>query len=291
MDREYILYCDESEKSGRYYSNFYGGIMITSSNYDRIVKLLENEKKKLNLQGEIKWSKVTERYLEKYIILMKVLFAEVKAENIKIRIMFRQNAYDPSDLSSDDQKNAYFKLYYQFIKHAFGIEHMRSNPAKLRVYFDTLPEKREANSRFKKFLLDLNNYWKAQKSGIYLREDSIAEVNSHDHVLLQCLDVVLGAVHFKLNDKHKEKVIGTNTRAKRTIAKEKLYKTILEQIKRSKNKLKNFNVGISTTILHESEKWTEPYLHWNFKAKNYIFRKELTKKEKRPQPTYTSSDA
>ncbi len=32
-DREYIIFCDESDKKGRFYSNFYGGVMVGLSQY------------------------------------------------------------------------------------------------------------------------------------------------------------------------------------------------------------------------------------------------------------------
>jgi len=57
-------------------------------------------------------------------------------------------------------------------------------------------------------------------------EDQIAEVKSHNHVLLQCVDIVLGAIQFRLNDLHKVTPEGKWRRGKRTIAKEKLYKMI-----------------------------------------------------------------
>lgn len=283
MDKEYILYCDESEKHGRFYSNFYGGVMIGSSQHDRIVFFLENEKKDLHLQGEIKWSKVTERYLEKYQVLIKAFFKEIKAGHLRIRIMFRQNVYEPHRLTEEDHKNGYFKLYYQFIKHAYGLAYARLEcPARLRVYFDVFPENREAASRFKGFLLGLNGDKKIQRAGLSLRKEDIAEVNSHDHVLLQCLDVVLGAIHFRLNEKHEEKILGSEMRAKRTIAKEKLFNTILEEIKSLKETFKDFNIGISTFASKAfEERWSEPYLHWSFVPKIHIFRKEFAK-EKTP---------
>src|SRR4051812_48451759 len=119
IDKEYILYCDESEKKGQYYSNFYGGVMVGSLQYERIIALLEEEKKGLNFFGEVKWSKVTERYVEKYILLIKAFFALIKIGHLKVRVMFRQNAHEANDLTEEDHKNSYFKLYYQFIKHAY----------------------------------------------------------------------------------------------------------------------------------------------------------------------------
>lgn len=280
MDREYTIYCDESEKYGRFYSNFYAGVMVGSSQRNRIISALESKKKELHLQGEIKWSKVTERYLEKYQALIRAFFTEVKAGHLRVRIMFRQNVYQPQGLTEEDHKNGYFKLYYQFIKHAYGLPYTKlSSPTRLRVYFDVFPENREAASQFKGFLLGLNRDKKIQKAGFSLRQEDIAEVNSHDHVLLQCLDVVLGAIQFRLNEKHEEKISGSDMRAKRTIAKENLYNTILEEIRSIKE---NFDIGVSTFTSNNTfkERWSEPYLHWSFVPRIHIFRKEFAKAEK-----------
>jgi hypothetical protein len=124
--------------------------------------------------------------------------------------------------------------------------------------------------------LALNN--KIQPIGFSLSEENIAEVTSHEHILLQCLDIVLGAMHFRLNDKHSEKPPGKHRRAKRTVAKERLYKSILEEIKLIKPDFKYFNIGISTSA-SLSDRWREPYLHWNFVPKDKIYRQELTKQK------------
>ena len=157
VEKEYTLYCDESEKRGRFYSNFYAGVMVCSSQIYRIASALEKIKDELHLQGEIKWSKVTERYLEKYQAIIRAFFAEIKAGHLRVRIMFRQNVYQPQGLTEEDLKNGYFKLYYQFIKHAYGLPYTRlTSPTRLRIYFDVFPENREAASQFKGFLLGLN---------------------------------------------------------------------------------------------------------------------------------------
>lgn len=293
MDKEYILYCDESEIKGRYYSNFYGGVMVGASQYERISTFLEDEKRRLNLHGEVKWSKVTETYLEKYKELICAFFSQIRAGHLRVRIMFRQNAHEPNNLTEEDYRNSYFKLYYQFIKHAYGLEYadLKYSPVKLRLYFDVFPENKEAASRFKGFLLALNKSPKIQTAGIRLLEEDIAEVQSCDHVLLQCLDIVLGAIHFRLNDKHKELIPGSRRRGKRTKAKEILYKSILKEIANIDDKLKNFNIGNSTAFLESAAKWSAPYMHWNFKPKDKTFREELTKAKKKPQPAYTTSDA
>lgn len=107
--------------------------------------------------------------------MIDYFFEFVKLNKIKIRIMFRQNALVPQNLTREHEEKEYFLLYYQFIKHAFGIDYCNPNEndqVVLKLYFDKLP--------------------------------------------------------------------GSNRRGKRTIAKEKLYKNILRNIK---GIYPNFNIG------------------------------------------------
>lgn len=58
----YRIYTDESVSDGKQYSNFYGGASIRTTDIPEIEKALNDKKKELNLNGEIKWTKVTENY-------------------------------------------------------------------------------------------------------------------------------------------------------------------------------------------------------------------------------------
>lgn len=244
-DKEHIIFCDESDVAGAYYSNFYGGVMVGSSQYARVTERLNAEKARLNLFGEVKWSKVTALYLPNYQALIKVLFEEIRAVNLKVRIMFRQNTHQAVGLTQDQIQGAYFRLYYQFIKHGFGLMHRppAGQATKLRLYFDEFPETKEATTQFKGFILALKDNPNIRNAGFTLALEDIAEIRSHDHVLAQCLDILLGSMAFRLNNKHKEIPAGQNRRGKRTVAKERLYKTILAEIHRIKPR---FNIGIST---------------------------------------------
>ncbi|MGD6804469.1 MULTISPECIES: hypothetical protein [Rossellomorea] len=64
---QYIIYCDESEKTGKFYGNFYGGALVRSTDFHIVKNTLEDKKVSLNLLGEVKWQKVTPNYLEKYV--------------------------------------------------------------------------------------------------------------------------------------------------------------------------------------------------------------------------------
>lgn len=277
FEKEYILFCDESDRRGKYYSNFYGGVIVGASQYQRITTLLNQKKNDLNLHQEVKWEKVTAQYLEKYQELIHAFFEEVAQNNVRVRIMFRQNAHLPSGLSREQVDWEYYLLYYQFVKHAFGLEHVTEN-LRLRLYFDQFPDTAEKSEQFKGFLMGLTKTKRWQT--IDIKHEDITEVRSHDHVLVQCLDVVLGAISFRLNDKHKEIPKGAKKRGKRTVAKEKLYKFILSEIR---NIRPGFNIGVSTSTRSLSERWTLPYMHWAFLPSGDTFDPTLTKPRRKKE--------
>lgn len=55
MADEYVIYCDESISSGDYYSNFYGGALISSTEIDTVRLSIANKKVELRFHGEVKW--------------------------------------------------------------------------------------------------------------------------------------------------------------------------------------------------------------------------------------------
>lgn len=285
VDREYIILSDESDKAGPHYCNFYGGVLVGSSQYETIVQRLNEVKASNNLYQELKWKKVTSTYLPKYVDFITAFFDEVRANRLKIRIFFRQTAVKPTQLSTEQIGSSYFRLYYQFIKHGFGLQFSPRQPngTWLRLYFDQLPDTGEQVRQFKGYIKGLEKSKGIHEAGIRIRKDDIAEVKSHDHVLLQGLDVVLGAMAFRLNDKHKQKPPGQYRRGKRTVAKEKLYKSILSEIRTIH---KNFNVGISTGDRgNPVNRWLDPYRHWSFKPHSHEYLEENTKAWKRKNPT------
>lgn len=274
-EKEYVLYCDESISDGPYYSNFYGGLLIGASRLEGASARLAACKADQNLYGEVKWQKVTDNYLGKYVVLMDALFAEMKAGRLKMRIMFRQNALKPRGLTALQVEQAYFILYYQFIKHAFGFAAMppHAQPVRLRVYLDQFPDTGEQVARFRGYILGLNASRDFLNARLSMASQDFVEVRSHEHVLLQCLDVVLGAMAFRLNDMHKAIPSGAKRRGKRTVAKEKLYKHILRHVRMI---YPNFNIGI-TTGGGFAMRWEHPYRHWAFVPKEHDYDNTLTK--------------
>lgn len=277
-EKEYVLYCDESVADGAFYSNFYGGLLVGGSQVEAVSRRLAAVKAAQNLLGEVKWQKVTDNYLGKYIALMDAFFDEVSAGHVKVRIMFRQNARKPTGLTPTQVEQSFFILYYQFIKHAFGFTYMpaHAGPVRLRAYFDQFPDTGEQVARFKGYIMGLNASTAFQKARLTIAPEDLTEVRSHEHPLLQCLDIVLGSMAFRLNDLHKAIPEGQKNRGKRTIAKEKLYKHILGRVRTLHP---NFNIGITTGGGLEGT-WAKPYRHWAFVPSDHDYDKSLTKGQK-----------
>jgi hypothetical protein len=190
--RHYLIYCDESDKKGAHFSNFYGGALVSSDDRQDVERILSEKKTSLNLLKEIKWQYITENYKNKYIEFIDLYFTLIATGRIKVRIMFTQNMFRPRGLTHEHVINEYFILYYFFIKRAFGLSHC--NPGSIdRIYIslllDQIPHNSDSIERFKRYLLRLNSSAAFQHSRVHINQGGISNVNSKEHVILQGLDI------------------------------------------------------------------------------------------------------
>lgn len=274
----YYIWLDESDKEGKYYSNFYGGILIDSDVLDEFLCQSRAEVAKVGLKDEeIKWQKVNSYTFEKYKSILDFVFNQLKHGKIKMRIFFLNNQYIPVGLTKEKKRKEYQLLYYQFIKHAFGL--IYSNPTKkkisIKLLLDDMPLKGEDSKAFKDYIFKLNTDKGFCGANLHINHEDICEVDSKKHLPLQFMDLILGAMCFRLNDKHKIKDPITGKRGNRTKLKEQLYKYINGKIREIHP---GFNIGVSTGVTVLSDRWNDPYRHWSFKPANY--ERDYTKAKK-----------
>lgn len=275
---EYILYVDESDNEGPLYSNFYGGILVRSTHLKLVTAILEDKKATLGISSEIKWQRVSKQFLDKYIELMDTLFDLIENDLVKIRIMFTHNYTEPVGLTMEQRKNEFLLLYYQFLKHAFGLIYSNNtgSDTNVRIYFDELPVNSTNSSEFKEYIHSLQYNKDFREAKISIKRENITEIDSKEHVLLQYMDIVLGSMYFRLNNFHKAIPEGQRKRGNRTIAKEILYKHINNRIRKI---YPNFNIGISTGLKGDiKNRWNHPYRHWLFESANSRVNEGYTKK-------------
>lgn len=192
--------------------------------------------------------------------------------------------YRPLGLTEENKDNKYFLLYYQFLKNAFGFRYLSTDGLGVPVYLDKMPDSKAKIERFRDFVSGLSNLAEFMTAKVSIKRENVTEVASHEHNLLQCLDIILGSIQFRLNDLHKEIPIGKRRRGKRTVAKEKVYKHINARIRKLRP---NFNIGVSTGQSSLRDRWTHPYRHWLFVPTNHKIQTGIGKK-RRPHSTYMS---
>lgn len=141
MALEYIIYCDELEDKGPFFSNFYGGALLKASDRQKIEAELRAASE--GITGESKWTKITEQDEAAYIRLALKFLELVDAGLIKARVMFTQNIHTTDHIQYEEQDAKFFKLHYQFIKHAFGLMFCnldRTDIIRVAVYLDKAPD-------------------------------------------------------------------------------------------------------------------------------------------------------
>lgn len=190
MPTRYIIYCDESDSRGRYYSHFYGGALLEASQQQPIHDELQAVKEELNIaNGEMKWQRITENYKDKYIAFVDRVFDIVERGDMKLRIMFTQNRWIP--LLTDYQvENEYFLLYHQFIKQAFGLRYCTADgeTASAAVLLDQVPHNAEKLDEFRTYLAGLSDYPVWKRARFSIAYEDIAEVDSKAHNIMQAVE-------------------------------------------------------------------------------------------------------
>lgn len=285
-DKHYIIYADESDKKGKFYSNFFGGVLLAAADQKKISEELEAKKLALGLNHEVKWQNVDASNTERYAEFARLYFRFVATSRLKVRIMFTQNMRVPNNLQKRHHDDQYFLLYYQFIKHAFGLLYSDYGPDQdvfVSVLPDKIPDTRDRVDRFKDYLCRIPNSAMFRHANLYIPRSGIGDVDSDQHVILQGLDLILGSMCSRLNEKLQEKPPGKRVRGKRTRAKEQLYKAINREIREI---YPNFNVGVGTACHYgPSDRWTHPYRHWLFMPSNYDLDRTLGKRAAPGRPT------
>ncbi|WP_340644358.1 DUF3800 domain-containing protein [Phenylobacterium sp.] len=266
MPERFIIFCDESVEKGRYYSHFYGGALVRADDREALEREITAKKEELNFRGEVKWTKITANYADKYVELVDFIFDLIASGRIKMRIMFTQNLNVAPDFDEERIGNEYFLLYYQFIKHAFGLRYWRQEDnhetAEVSVYIDDPPQAEAKFDEFRNYIASLSSYPVFSQGGVSISRSEVAKIDSHAHGILQALDIVLGAVQSRLNEVHTKPAPPARRRSKRALAKAMVYARIKDRI--WETMYPHFNVGTSTASPNKVERWNHAYRHWCF---------------------------
>lgn len=189
--RQFNIYCDESSVENLLPFFVIGALLIPRSQKKKIVADLKNIKSKYRFQKEIKWNKVTSKYLPLYKELIDY-FAD--NNDIEFKSILIKKDLINMDYHDNDKELMFYKFYYQLLKRRFKKD--SSN------YIFTDYKSRRIKLRLKTMQSFLSNFSEIRNSNINIKH--LQEYESKELELLQLCDLLAGAVayanNFKLED-------------------------------------------------------------------------------------------
>ena len=258
----YVIVCDESTKDGLFYSYFLGGAIVKESDYDYINQELYRLKHMLVL-SEMKRNRIDTSNAEKYMKVLGLFFNFIREGKIKVRVMFCNNNYLAR--SSKEKEDVTFnKFYYFFLKYSFALKYTPSD-INLHIIFDELPDKKEKNDEFKKHLIENLNIEPQFPShhSVSLQLENIQEVDSRKHIILQCVDVIVGLMDFFCNSYISENYLTSKKEKGRFKVLQYIFSFIHEQ-----NPM--FEILETTPNLLSKQGWDIKYAHYLYKPHRFI---------------------
>jgi hypothetical protein len=186
--RQYNIYCDESsvENPSKYF--VIGAIFIPRDQKDVISQQIKDLKQECLFKREIKWKKVTDRFVFFYQKIIDYFASNIDLEfkcivvdKKKVDLRFHGN----------DNELMFYKFYYQLLRHKF-----RNNS---QYYIFTDIKTRSFKPRFKQLREFLIRF--SQEKNINVNIKHMQEYNSEEIILLQLSDFLTGLAAFANNNK------------------------------------------------------------------------------------------
>ncbi len=197
MARIYELCADEAWTHGgtplnRYWC-FFGGIFGLESDLSKLELALARIVQTHGHKIEIKWANVSRQSQSLYIELLNEFFSQLTSKDIKYRQRFldRMHVYVPArNETKQSALDTQYRVYYQFLKHHFGLQYL----PRAQNQFDTVFIRLDEHSS-QEHKLVLKTF--AEKLPHWLgRTDlhfHVSFVESKAHLRLQICDLIMGA--------------------------------------------------------------------------------------------------
>lgn len=267
----YTLYADEAwthDPEHRFW-RFYGGALLRSAERPRIENELLAVKAARGLDGEIKWSLTTPARVERFGVVVDRFLDFVESGDVKLRYMWLdQLRQDPNALTTWHREYGYYILYYFFVVFGFGLPwHDERDTVSIEFFPDILPFEPQKRQEFRAFLLRCHNSHRFRQRAPF-RITTVAAVDSAKHIILQCVDVIIGAVGYKLNKQYLAKP--GRRRSVSSVAKIELWQRVRDRlglIDMGERGTRSFAVGVNTGTGTEAQnRWRHKFRQWDFRT-------------------------
>ncbi len=189
----YHIYCDESRQTKDRFMVI-GGIIIAEENVGLFNQTMENFREEENMRAELKWSKVTNQKLSKYLRFVDYFFALNNTDKLNFHATIIDNhRMNYKKFSKGDRESGFYKLYYELLLQSFG-RHADANTQFL-IYFDYRPSTYSLTTLKANLNRGIRKRWYLNTDVVRLIEPRRAKAIN----LIQMTDIMLGAIGFQKN--------------------------------------------------------------------------------------------
>lgn len=189
--RVFVVYTDESSQTQRQYMVL-GGALIREESVGALDKLFVQVRERHNIWGEFKWSKCSRKKLDAYKDFVGLLITGAKQNKLHFHSLIVDTYKINNHLyNQGDRDLGFSKFIYQLLI-KFG--RLYSGAGHLNVRMDN----RTTSQDLEELRTILNNGIRKRWQVSTRPYRSLALVDSHEHNIIQAVDLVIGAIaHFK----------------------------------------------------------------------------------------------
>ncbi len=178
---KYVVYCDESRHDGCAANKYMaiGSLWLPRERKAELSRDFRNLCRENGLRSEVKWHKVSRKYLDAYKRLVEFFFTH---DELRFRcIVVDQSKYDPRKFHGGDRELGFYKFYYEML-----IKWIEAN----NEYLFLLDfQKNKESNRYTVLKRTMENKLKG-KAWV----SDLTVINSHITPFAQLVDLLTGAV-------------------------------------------------------------------------------------------------
>ncbi|WP_191112333.1 DUF3800 domain-containing protein [Acinetobacter lwoffii] len=222
---KYVIYADEAwtQSTPLYrYHCFFGGLFSTQKSFKDLEQEVRTLKKHFNYKKEIKWGNISIQDIDFYNELLICIekFIDRNPET-KYRQLFMDRVYKYTGQQCSELETQ-FKIYYQFLKHCFGFEHVIT-PTIVILKLDT-----HSSHLHKQRLISYLQELRFPNVQI-----KIEFINSRKSIALQMCDLLMGAAGYYGNKIDWDFLPNKSKRTRNQMMKAKFGKDVYNLLRRT----------------------------------------------------------
>lgn len=195
----YHIYCDESRQCQHRYMVI-GGIILEESHVKAFENTMTKYRQETNVTQELKWSKISASYLNKYKRFVDYFFALINNDKIHFKcIIVDTHQIQHKKYSGGDKELSFYKMYYQLLLHKFLVKYYRDED---KSKFIICMDNRTSSYSLTEFRDILNRGFVKKTDIQYHPVANVEARDSKKSEVIQINDLILGAIGFQKNGIH-----------------------------------------------------------------------------------------